>query len=64
MQQTEVKYVDPISSMYLSRDGSLMFYHLPVIRRSSVTQFTEITSANRDTSYPLAPDFTFHLDYR
>ena len=39
----------------------LQFFDLP--KRHFGTSFTEITSANRDTSYPLAPDFTFHLRY-
>lgn len=38
----------------------LHFYDLP---KRKIALFSEITSANRDTSYPLAPDFSFHLEY-
>ena len=39
----------------------IKLWHLP--KRKTHSQFTEITSANRDSRYPTAPDFTFHLEY-
>ena len=52
---------DPIAEMMLPKLSILSFYHLP--KRKSSILYTEVTSANRDTSYPLAPDFTFHVRY-
>lgn len=52
---------DPIAEMTIQNLGMLSFYHLP--KRKSSILYTEVTSANRDTSYPLAPDFTFHVRY-
>ena len=51
----------PLDDLILSRYQKLSFYHLPKRQRGLL--YTEVTSANRDTSYPLAPDFTFHLEY-
>ena len=39
----------------------LNLFHLP--KRQVGRLFTEITTANRDTSYLVAPDFTFHIKY-
>ena len=53
--------VDPLSKIVMSSENLLHFYHLP--KRKRDVSYTEITSANRDTSYPLAPDFSFHVRY-
>lgn len=50
-----------LSKLIRYDDKMLQFYYLP--KRMVATQYAEITSANRDTSYPLAPDFTFHIRY-
>ena len=52
---------NPLELLLLQKEGMLSFYSLPV--RRPPTLYTELTSANRDTSYPLAPDFTFHIEY-
>ena len=39
----------------------LSFLYLPVHFKNSL--FSEISSANPNTKYPLGPDFTFHLEY-
>ena len=46
--------------MFLLDTTMFHFYDLP---KRKLSLFTEITSANRDTSYPLAPDFSFHINY-
>ncbi len=50
-----------LEEMVLYREGMLSYFYLP--KRQFGMSFTEITTANRNTSYPLAPDFTFHIDY-
>ena len=56
------KYVyRPLDDIKFPKYQTLSFYHLP--KRHCGLMFTEVTSANRDTAYPLAPDFTFHLQY-
>ena len=50
-----------LSSLLHPNSKHLHYFHLP--KRIFDTTFTEITSANRDSSYPLAPDFTFHIEY-
>ena len=52
---------NPLQVLALQREGMLNFYNLP--HRKAHALYTELTSANRDTSYPLAPDFTFHIEY-
>ena len=53
--------VNPLELLLLPTEGMLSFYFLP--QRRPLSLYTELTSANRDTSYPVAPDFTFHLEY-
>lgn len=60
-QEGNISVRNPLESLVLQNEGMLNFYYLPV--RKSHILYTEITSANRDTSYPLAPDFTFHIEY-
>ncbi|ELT89878.1 hypothetical protein CAPTEDRAFT_200569 [Capitella teleta] len=52
---------NPLSNIIMQPENLLHFYHLP--KRKKSVSFTEITSANRDARYPLAPDFTFHIRY-
>ena len=51
----------PLSYLLHPNLQQLSFLYLP--KRLFTSSFTEVTSANRDTSYPLAPDFTFHIEY-
>lgn len=51
----------PLQQFYAVKSNAFHFYELP--KRKHFTTFTEITSANRDTRFPLAPDFTFHIAY-
>lgn len=51
----------PLQSIYVAKANALHFYDLPK-RRTAMT-YTEITTANRDTRFPLAPDFSFHIGY-
>ena len=51
----------PLSDIYIQDMDTLSFLHMP--KRRLHATYTELTSANRDTSYPLAPDFTFHIRY-
>ena len=57
-EENEGRKQHPLERLVLS-EGSLNFYHLP--KRLMDVAYDELTSANRDTSYPLAPDFTFHI---
>ena len=52
---------DPLETITLKKEGILKFYHLPL--RHFDKTYTEITTANRETSHPLAADFTFHSNY-
>ena len=52
---------DPLEEIVLKTEGILNFYHLPM--RHFDKTYTEITTANRETSKPLAADFTFHINY-
>ncbi len=52
---------DPLEEIVLRDEEILNFYHLPM--RHLGTTFTEVTTANRETSKPLAADFTFHINY-
>ena len=52
---------EPLAKLVLEREKILSFFYLP--KRKLKYQYSEITSANWDTSYPLAPDFTFHIRY-
>ena len=58
--QHQQEILDPLAEIVL-QENLLSFYHLP--KRISDRLYTEVTSANRDTSYPLAPDFSFHISY-
>lgn len=50
-----------LADIVLQKENMLNFFYLP--KRNYETSFTEITSANRDTGAPLAPDFTIHINY-
>ena len=52
---------NPLDEIILQNEQMFQFFNLP--KRKMLTQYTEITTANRDTGYPLAPDFTFHGKY-
>ena len=52
---------NPLRELILPSAGMLNFFNLP--KRKLATSFGEVTSAHRDSSLPLAPDFTFHLHY-
>ncbi len=52
---------NPIEELVLKDEGILNFYHLPL--RQFGKSFTELTTANRETSKPFAADFTFHINY-
>lgn len=51
----------PLEQIYVDKANTLHFYDLPKLK--TFATYTEVTSANRDTRFPLAPDFTFHLKY-
>ena len=61
VQAKNVEPKDPLEQIVLIEEGMLNFYQLPI--RKLDTTYTELTTANRETSQPLAPDFTFHLNY-
>lgn len=51
----------PLEQIYVEKSNAFHFYDLPKLK--TFVTYTEVTSANRDTRFPLAPDFTFHLKY-
>ena len=53
---------EPLESLVTTRYKTLQFWDLP--KRRFGRMYGEITTANRDTSEPLYPDFTFHSEYQ